>query len=131
MCIRDRNNIAPKPLTYELGCRSREQRVRNLSAFLRYCVTKKNYPSDWFPPDDLSEYIGRLSKKAKLAKNKKASIEDQEFINLINSLPTDTGQPHHIIAARKWVNAMKLCAVFGLRPIEPVSYTHLTLPTKA
>jgi integrase len=113
-----RNNVAPKPLTYELGCRSREQRVRNLSAFLRYCVTKKNYPSDWFPPDDLSEYIGRPSKKAKLAKNKKASIEDQEFINLINSLPTDTGQPHHIIAARKWVNAMKLCAVFGLRPIE-------------
>ncbi|GIR30673.1 MAG: hypothetical protein CM15mP44_9560 [Candidatus Neomarinimicrobiota bacterium] len=68
--------------------------------------------------DDLREYIGRPSKEAKKAKNKKASIEDQEFINLINSLPTDTGQPHHIIAARKWVNAMKLCAVFGLRPIE-------------
>ena len=113
-----RNNIAPKPLTYELGGRAREQRVRNLASFLKYCVTKKNYPSDWLPPDDLREYIGRPSKEAKKAKNKKASIEDQEFINLINSLPTDTGQPHHIIAARKWVNAMKLCAVFGLRPIE-------------
>jgi integrase len=92
--------------------------VRNLASFLKYCVTKKNYPSDWLPPDDLREYIGRPSKEAKKARNKKASIEDQEFINLINSLPTETGQPHHILAAKKWVNAMKLCAVFGLRPIE-------------
>ena len=113
-----RNNIAPKPLTYELGGRAREQRVRNLASFLKYCVTKKTYPNHWLPPDDLREYIGRPSEKAKKAKNKKASIEDQEFINLINSLPTETGQPHHIIAAKKWVNAMKLCAVFGLRPIE-------------
>ena len=111
-----RNNIAPKPLTYELGGRAREQRVRNLASFLKYCVTKKTYPNHWLPPDDLREYIGRPSEKAKKAKNKKASIEDQEFINLINSLPTEIGQPHHIIAAKKWVNAMKLCAVFGLRP---------------
>ena len=113
-----RNNISPKPLTYELGSRSREQRVRNLASFLKYCVTKKNYPLQWLPPDDLTEYIGRPSEKAKKAKNKKASIADQEFINLINSLPTNTGQQHHQEAAKKWVNAMKLCAVFGLRPIE-------------
>ena len=113
-----RNNKSPKPLTYELGSRSREQRVRNLASFLKYCVTKKNYPLQWLPPDDLTEYIGRPSEKAKKAKNKKASIADQEFINLINSLPTNTGQQHHQEAAKKWVNAMKLCAVFGLRPIE-------------
>ena len=113
-----RNNIEPKPLTYELGSPSREKRVQNLATFLRYCVTKKNYPSQWLPPDILSEYIGRLSKKAEKNKTKVDAILDQDFINLINSLPTDTGQVHHKAAAKKWVNAMKLCAVFGLRPIE-------------
>lgn len=105
-------------LTYELGSRIREQRVRNLASFLKYCVTRKKFPVQWLPPEEFSEFIGRKSIKANLNKNKKASCTDQELINLINSLPTETGQYSHQIVAKKWSNAIKLCSIFGLRPVE-------------
>ena len=105
-CIRD----------WEPGCRTREIRTRSLAAFLKHCVNREGFPPAWIPTTDLRDHIGRKPKGTQ--SQKMDSISDQEIINLIDSMPTDTGLERYRKPARKWEDALKLMAVYGLRPEE-------------
>ena len=46
------------------------------------------------------------------------SMSDQEIINLIESMPTEKGLVRYRAPARKWADALRLMALYGLRPEE-------------
>tara|TARA_Y100001968_G_scaffold152683_1_gene139631 strand:+ start:396 stop:1646 length:1251 start_codon:yes stop_codon:yes gene_type:complete len=98
------------------GSRTREQRVRNLAAFLKFCVIRKRFPSQWMPPQYLGDLIGRKPPSAK--SQAVDPISDQEIIDLISFFENWTGALRDKPHAEKWVNALKMLAVFGLRPEE-------------
>ena len=60
--------------------------------------------------------------------NQKTILDTQERLNLINQL-IDANIPG--IEAASFVNPKAVPAMQGAHEIIPVSYTHLTLPTKA
>ena len=105
-CIRD----------WESGCRTREIRTRNLSAFLKHCVSREGFPPAWIPTTNLRDHIGRKPKGAN--SQKMGSMSDQEIINLIESMPTEKGLVRYRAPARKWADALRLMALYGLRPEE-------------
>lgn len=91
------------------GSRTRQERARNLAQFLRYCVTREQFPAIWQPPIDLKDHIGR--KPADARSQKSDPISDKQIINLLSSLPDDD-------AGRRWADAIMLMAELGLRPVE-------------
>tara|TARA_Y100001968_G_C19379371_1_gene729444 strand:- start:269 stop:1546 length:1278 start_codon:yes stop_codon:yes gene_type:complete len=104
---------------WKIGSRTRAIRARRLSTFLTYCVDRCGFPQEWRPPANLMNHIGRKAKKDhRDISGKMDSMSDQEILNLIASLPTDKGLERYRRCAVKWQNALKLCALYGLRPIE-------------
>ncbi|KGG14474.1 putative phage integrase family [Prochlorococcus sp. MIT 0602] len=101
---------------WEIGSRTRQQRARNLAAFLKYCVNVQRFPEYLTPPTDLSYHIGR--KTATSRSQKVHPVTDQEIIDLIDSLENFDGLLRDKPAALNWARAIKLLAAFGLRPEE-------------
>ena len=101
---------------WESGSRTRQQRTRNLSAFLKYCVNVQRFPEIWNPPSDLSYHIGR--KPASSKSQKVHPVTDQEIIDLVDALDNYEGEIRNKPAALNWARAIKLMAAFGLRPEE-------------
>jgi integrase len=99
------------------GSRTRQERARNLAQFLRYCVTREQFPAIWQPPIDLKDHIGR--KAADARSQKSDPISDQQIINLLASLPDDP-------VGRRWADVIRLLAELGLRPVELL---HLSVRT--
>jgi len=94
---------------WEPGSRTRQERARNLCQFLRYCVTREQFPGIWQPPGDLKNHIGR--KPANAISHKSNAITDQQIINLIASLPND-------VVGKRWIDVIRLMSELGLRPVE-------------
>ncbi len=122
---------------YEPGSRSRQIRIQHTAAFLRWATSRASghfLPADnWTPPpkNALGEYVGRKSaKKQQETSNPTVAIEDQDLLELINSLPIDLdkAEKKHRLRDRamEWDLAIKLAIVYGLRPIE-VSYDYLEI----
>lgn len=74
---------------------------RALWKFLRYCVNRKKFQSHWLPPLEIPSSGSKSPKKIGYP------ISDAQFLSLIESL-TDP----------KWIFALMLCCVYGLRPEE-------------
>ncbi len=93
------------------GTRSRQQAVRNLSAFLRWCVDEEKIPPTWMPRSDLSHHIGvtpnALQKPEILPEDK--AVNDHILVELID---------HVEGIDQRWAYALKLMAELGLRPVE-------------
>ena len=120
---------------YEPGTRSRQIRVQHIAAFLRWATSRASghfLPADnWTPPpkNALGDYVGRKSaKKQQETSSPTVCIEDEDLLELINSLPIDLdkAEKKHRLRDRamEWDLALKLAIVYGLRPIE-VSYDYL------
>ncbi|MFM1899534.1 MAG: hypothetical protein RLZZ216_110, partial [Cyanobacteriota bacterium] len=99
------------------GSRTRQERARNLSQFLTYCVVREGFPVIWQPPASLKDHIGR--KPAAAEEGGSDPISDQEILNLIAAIPNDA-------PGRRWADALRLVAELGLRPVE---LQHLTVRT--
>jgi integrase len=99
------------------GSRTRQERARNLSQFLRHCVAREGFPPIWQPPVDLKDHIGRRPADARSQKSD--PITDQQIINLLASLPDDP-------VGRRWADVIRLLAELGLRPVELL---HLSVRT--
>jgi integrase len=91
------------------GSRTRQERARNLSQFLTYCVVREGFPVIWQPPANLKDHIGR--KPAAAEEGGSDPISDQEILNLIAAIPNDA-------PGRRWADAVRLLAELGLRPVE-------------
>jgi integrase len=104
--------IAKVTARWKPGARRRQEAVRQVARFLKYCVEHRHFPAGWAPPSDLQELIGVAPAKAKgELGNKTTPLSDLEILQLIESIPdTDAG--------RKWADAIRLCAELGLRPVE-------------
>jgi integrase len=102
---------------WDPGSRTRQERARNLAQFLRYCVSREQFPPIWQPPMDLKDAIGRKPVQARSQKSD--PISDQQIINLITSLPDDS-------AGKRWADVIRLMAELGLRPVELL---HLSVRT--
>ena len=107
------------------GSRRRQQLVRNLSAFLKYCVERQNVPSSWLPKL-AKDLIGRKPKNYESGKQSDP-LTDIEIIELLESLITwgagqgkdlKKGTRNYSEGNEAWSNAIKLMALYGLRPIE-------------
>lgn len=110
LCIKD----------WKPGSRSRQIRAQNLAQFLRHCVNREGFSPSWLPPTDLSSHIGRALPNQMSYKGD--PIKDENIIELIASLPTDE-------AGQRWADAIRLMAVYGLRPIE-LKHLHVKTDNK-
>jgi hypothetical protein len=100
------------------GSRMRKIRVRSLAQFLSYCVEQQHLPDAWAPPKNLKGLIGD-EKPAEAVKQKAdAFSRDQDIIDLLSSLPTESTSERERVAAQQWRDATMLMAELGLRPIE-------------
>ena len=107
------------------GSRRRQQLVRNLTAFLKYCVERQNVPNTWMPKST-KDLIGRKPKNYDSGKQSDP-LSDIEILELLESLVTwGGGQGKNVKKGTRnksegneaWTNAIKLMAEYGLRPIE-------------
>ena len=109
----------------EAGSRMRANRLTQIREFLDYCTnTESNFlleSENWSPPikGGITRYKGRKSEEleAKTAEPT-AGISDKDLLKLIESLPIDDTRKDVRERAREWDLAIKLCIVYGLRPIE-------------
>jgi len=100
------------------GSRMRQIRVRSLAGFLAYCVEQHHLPEAWSPPKNLRPLIGAEQPGAAVRQKADPFSSDQQILDLLASLPTDTGTDRDRIAAQQWKEATQLMAELGLRPIE-------------
>ena len=105
------------------GSRRRQKSAQNMAQFLRYCVERMDFPAIWFPPKDLGQFVGVANQnKAEAPKKiKGCAIDDQSILRIIDSLENKVSthvNPRDQESALRWTNAVKLMALYGLRPIE-------------
>jgi len=110
LCVRD----------WESGSKSRTRRTNNLCQFLSYSVERENAPTSWSPPANTKPHIGR--KSANIESQKVDAIRDNEILALIAGMP-DTP------AGIRWANAIKIMALYGLRPVE-LKHIHIRTDKK-
>ena len=92
------------------GSRSRQQAVRNLAAFLSYCVKRKKFPVQWDTTFlTLKDHIGVIPKSQKKKSQKADAVEDYILLELIDHVES---------IDKRWAFALKLMSVLGLRPVE-------------
>ena len=92
------------------GSRTRQQAVRNLSAFLNYCVKRKRFPIQWDTTFlILKDHIGEVPKDQKKNSQKADAVEDHILVELIDHVES---------LDKRWAFALKLMAELGLRPVE-------------
>ena len=103
---------------WKTGSRMRAIRVRSLASFLNYSVEHHHLPEAWAPPKNLRTLIGAQKPDEAVRQKAHAFASDQQILDLIASLPTDTGGERDRQAARSWADATMLMAELGLRPIE-------------
>jgi len=105
---------------WKSGSESRTRRTNNLCQFLSYCVERENAPISWMPPANRKSHIGR--KAANIKSQKVDAISDNEILALIAGMP-DTP------AGLRWANAIKIMALYGLRPVE-LKHIHIRTDKK-
>jgi len=103
---------------WRTGSRMRQIRVRSLAGFLSYCVEQHHLPEVWEPPKNLKPLIGAVKPSEAVHRKADAFASDQQILDLLNSLPTDSGTERDRVAAGQWRDATQLLAELGLRPVE-------------
>ena len=102
------NSMDPVIRLWPPGSKERQVRAQSLAQFLRYCVTREQFPALWMPPTDLSSHVGAKGTHRGTIK-KGDPMADQQIINLITSLPLDG-------PGCRWGDAPRLMAELGLSP---------------
>ena len=100
------------------GSRMRKIRVRSLAQFLAYCVEQHHLAEAWAPPKNLRPLIGVERPGEAVRQKADPFASDQQILDLLASLPTDTGPDRDRLAAQQWRDATMLMAELGLRPVE-------------
>jgi integrase len=91
------------PLKTKPGSRARQLQVQYTAALLRWGVDSERLPKSWFPPLDLSEYIGRRREDLAVT----TPIEVEDILALVDAIPDP-----------RWRLAFQLMSAYGLRPEE-------------
>ena len=108
MCVKD----------WAAGSRTRQMRARAIKQFLTHAVTREGIADIWNPPTDLKPHIGEAKPQEKINREGDHFEDDQQIINFLETLPINSSFERDAVAAEKWLNAFRLMAELGLRPIE-------------
>ena len=108
MCVKD----------WAAGSRTRQMRARAVKQFLTHAVTREGIADIWTPPTNLKPHIGEAKPQEKINKEGDHFEDDQQIINFLETLPINSPFERDAVAAEKWLNAFRLMAELGLRPIE-------------
>jgi len=108
LCVKD----------WPAGSVTRKHRARALKQFLEHAVSREGISDIWMPPADLKNHIGAANPKEVIHQEGDPFDDDQQILNLLNSLPLDSPYERDKDAAQKWLNAFQLMAELGLRPVE-------------
>ena len=108
MCVKD----------WAAGSRTRQMRARAIKQFLTHAVTREGIADIWNPPSDLKPHIGEAKPQEKINREGDHFEDDQQIINFLETLPINSPLIKDSEAAEKWLNAFRLMAELGLRPIE-------------
>jgi len=108
MCVKD----------WKPGSVSRKHRTRALKQFLDHAVSREGIADIWTPPADLSRHIGQAKPKDIVNQKAAAFESDQQILDFLETLPTDSPYKVDAEAATTWFNCFCLMAELGLRPIE-------------
>ena len=100
------------------GSVSRKHRTRAIKQFLDHAVNREGISDIWTPPADLSRHIGQAKPKDIVNQKAAAFESDQQILDFIETLPTDSPYKVDAEAATSWFNCFCLMAELGLRPIE-------------
>ena len=100
------------------GSRTRQMRARAVKQFLTHAVTREGIADIWNPPTDLKPHIGEAKPQEKINREGDHFEDDQQIINFLETLPINSPFQRDAEAAEKWLNAFRLMAELGLRPIE-------------
>ena len=100
------------------GSRTRQMRARAVKQFLTHAVTREGIADIWTPPTNLKPHIGEAKPQEKINKEGDHFEDDQQIINFLETLPINSPFERDAVAAEKWLNAFRLMAELGLRPIE-------------
>lgn len=103
---------------WRTGSRMRKIRVRALAQWLTFCVDQHRLPERWAPPKSLKALIGAEKPSEAVRQKADPFASDQQIIDLLGSLPTDSGTERDRAAAQQWKDATQLMAELGLRPVE-------------
>ena len=108
ICIKD----------WKPGSVSRKHRTRAIKQFLDHAVSREGISDIWTPPADLSRHIGKAKPKDIVNQKAAAFESDQQILDFLETLPTDSPYKVDAEAATAWFNCFCLMAELGLRPIE-------------
>ena len=108
MCVTD----------WAAGSRTRQMRARAIKQFLEHAVKREGIADIWNPPTDLKPHIGEAKPQEKINREGDHFEDDQQIINFLETLPINSSFQRDAEAAEKWLNAFRLMAELGLRPIE-------------
>ena len=100
------------------GSRTRQMRARAVKQFLTHAVTREGIADIWTPPTNLKPHIGEAKPQEKINNEGDHFEDDQQIINFLETLPINSPFERDAVAAEKWLNAFRLMAELGLRPIE-------------
>ena len=100
------------------GSVSRKHRTRAIKQFLEHAVSREGIADIWTPPADLSHHIGKAKPKDIVNQKAAAFESDQQSLDFLGTLPTDSPYKIDAEAATAWFNCFCLMAELGLRPIE-------------
>ena len=97
---------------------SRKHRARAIKQFLDHAVAREGIADIWKPPADLAQHIGKAKPKDIVNQKAAAFESDQQILDFLETLPTDSPYKIDAEAAIGWFNSFCLMAELGLRPIE-------------
>ncbi len=97
---------------------TRKHRTRAIKQFLDHAVLREGIADIWTPPSDLKQHIGKAKPKDIVNQKAAAFESDQQILDFLETLPTDSPYQKDAKAATNWFNCFCLMAELGLRPIE-------------
>ena len=97
---------------------TRKHRTRAIKQFLDHAVLREGIADIWTPPSDLKHHIGKAKPKDIVNQKAAAFESDQQILDFLETLPTDSPYKKDAEAATNWFNCFCLMAELGLRPIE-------------
>ena len=97
---------------------SRKHRTRAIKQFLDHAVMREGIADIWIPPTDLKQHIGKAKPKDVINQKAAAFESDEQILDFLETLPTDSPYKKDAEAATTWFNCFCLMAELGLRPIE-------------
>ena len=108
---------------------TRKHRTRAIKQFLDHAVLREGIADIWTPPSDLKQHIGKAKPKDIINQKAAAFESDQQIIDFLETLPTDSPYNKDAEAATNWFNCFCFCLLYTSP--SPRDRTRSRMPSSA